>query len=127
MNLHDPLERRRVLIETLGRWQVWGPDRRSRWYQRDFRECNTPLQLIGDVLDLGRVSIVTPCRDTLGKFEYVVNSSAPLRRCCYTCVARSLAHTPARLPDVKEWIVYMLMESATYMHGTAPAERSALP
>lgn len=127
MNLHDPLECRRVLIETLDGWQVWGPDRRSAWYQRDFGDCNTPLQLVGNLAGVGRVSIVTPCRDTLGKFECVVGSRAPSRRCCYTCVARALAmQTAARLPDVKDWIVYMLIESVTYMHGNAPAERSAL-
>ena len=48
-NLHDSLECRRVLIETIGGWQVWGPDRRSTWYRRDFEACNTPLQLIDEL------------------------------------------------------------------------------
>jgi len=126
--LHDPRKNERVVIERLGRWQVLGTDRRSSAYLAHFYGSNTPVQIllaplrINSVLPL--ISILTPCRATGGKFEFLVGRAAPVRLCCYACVRRKLDALKIASPDARDWIVYMIMESVGYMEGPAPKERS---
>jgi len=126
--LHDPLLNERVPIETVDGWEVLGPDRRAASYSGFFMRQETPLQLLKRV-DLpggssALVSIVTPCRATEGRFEFVIGDGAPIRQCCYRCVSRSLrVYADVKVPRHEDWIVYMLLESHSYMNGKAPKER----
>jgi hypothetical protein len=126
--LHDPLLNERVLIETIDGWEILGPDRRTESYAGFFVRQETPLQLLKRVEVLGGsktlVSIITPCRATEGKFEVVIGDRATIRQCCYRCVTRSLRlYADVATPNHEDWIVYMLLESHSYMNGKAPKER----
>jgi hypothetical protein len=126
--LHDPLLNDRVRIETIGGWDLYGPDRRSPSYAGFFLRQDTPLQLKKKVElpggSMATISIITPCRATDGKFEFVIGEGAAIRQCCYRCVTRSLrVYADVAVPRHEDWIVYMLLESHSYMHGKAPKER----
>ena len=126
---HNPALNGRTLIEVVDGWRIYGSDRQHASYCGHFERGETPLQLLygnprlSDALP--RISIITPCRGTAGKFEYVFGECPPVRVCCYTCVRKRLERTSQiSLPQVNDWIVYMLLETASYMTGPAPQERS---
>lgn len=126
--LHDPLLNERVLIETLDGWEVLGADRRAAGYAGFFLRNETPLQLLRKIDGPGGqpalLSILTPCRATEGRFEFVMGEGPPVRKCCYRCVARELRlHTGVSVPNPMDWIAYMLLESHAYLNGKAPKER----
>ncbi|HYG76864.1 MAG TPA: hypothetical protein VEK08_17805 [Planctomycetota bacterium] len=127
-DLHNPVESERVLVESIGGWQVLAADRRSAAYKSHYYGSNTPLQLLRVGGRLGHseptISILTPCRATAGKFELLVAGQAPRRLCCYACVRRKLGSLKIDCPDAREWIVYMILESVGYMEGPAPQEPS---
>jgi hypothetical protein len=123
--LHDQIKNERVCVETLGEWEIWAADRRSATYATRYNASDTPIQLLfGREKEL-RISVVTPCAATMGWFEM----RSPLgleRKCCVGCLNKILdARYRIRMPRPTEWIVYMLVESASYIHGPAPLERAA--
>ena len=123
--LHDPVVHERVRIETIDGWEVWGPDRRNARYNQRLMSGDTPIQLIRRSADnLQFISIITPCRSTGGRFELIMPGLSD-RKCCYKCVSTALekAKLPAP-PHFSEWIIYMLLESASYLRGPAPEERA---
>ena len=124
--LHDPALNHRTVIETIGGWQILGSDRRGPDYTARFQTCNTPIQLLYRDPRAGFVSIVTPCTATNGKFEFLIRRREPVRVCCYLCIVKQLRTSGAFLsvnfPNYKDWIVYMLMETISFLHGPAPRE-----
>ncbi|GMV80821.1 MAG: hypothetical protein AMXMBFR7_20050 [Planctomycetota bacterium] len=113
----------RATIETYGGWAIRAYDRRRPEYRVQFERSRTPVQMSYEHPTLGTVSLVTPCRQTDGKFEVYVAGLAQ-RFCCYCCAQKKLrAALNLSLPPWQAWMPYFLVESAGYLHDPrAPKE-----
>jgi hypothetical protein len=121
--LHDPILSGRVFIEKFGQWEIWATDRKRSDYSARFLNSETPIQLLYAGNTSSKISIISPCRATRGRFEFQTPHST-VRKCCYTCVAHLLnINYGIHSPDSADWIVYMLLESDSYINGPAPQER----
>jgi hypothetical protein len=85
----------------------------------------TPIQLARLDSRHGWLSLVTPCLQTAGRYEFFACGTRK-RFCCYKCARLKAGLFPGVvLPSHESWTPYMLLESAHYMRGTgAPTELS---
>ncbi|MCZ7649127.1 MAG: hypothetical protein M5U26_28375 [Planctomycetota bacterium] len=114
----------RCVIEPWGGWKILGYDRRRPEYASLYMQSRTPLQLLGSHPAAGALSLITPCRQTDGKFELWV-AGLTQRFCCYCCAGKRVeAALDVMLPPWQVWMPYLLLESAGYQWDPrAPRER----
>jgi len=113
----------RCLIEELDGWLILGPNRNLPAYAHAFERQMTSIQIARVDRRHGWLSLLTPCVQTEGRFEFFACGERK-SFCCYKCARLKAGLAPGVvLPSHEGWTPYMLLESAHYLrsHG-APKE-----